>query len=61
MPNLISMNNDELDGLSESAITAMANHIQIYLGKNQDSNSYVSDNRLFDIVKQYVKKEITNA
>lgn len=53
-------NDEQLNDITESAITALASYIQIHFGKNEDSNSYVSDNRLFDIVKEYVNKEIEN-
>jgi hypothetical protein len=53
-------NSDQLDALTESAINVLASYIQNHFGKNEDSNSYVSDNRLFDIVKHYVKKESAN-
>lgn len=54
-------NDEQLNDIAESAITALASFIQIHFGKNEDSNSYVSDNRLFEIVKEYARKENANA
>lgn len=49
---------DRMDSLAESAITKLASYIQDYLGKPKDSNSYVSDNKLYSIVQDYIRKEI---